>query len=277
MEKKFYTAKYDRVFKTVLCDEDNPHLLQEFLSRVLKKKIEIVEFLRNELLVNDVLDKVKTVDVLVKADNEYIHIEINIGIPSYLHIRNFIYFSTLYSKKIKRGEKYDQSTKFIHLDFTYNMLDKKEDYLEYYVQSNNGKKYVDNIKIIEYNMDKIMEYWYNGDIQKVNEYKHLIMLDLETKDLKKMSKGDDFVEEVNKKVTELNERETFQSAMTYEEDQKLILNTEKHISFNEGIEQGAKEEKIEIAKSMLDRNMDLSLISDITGLSTDEVIKLKQD
>ena len=107
MEKKFYTAKYDRVFKTVLCDEDNPHLLQEFLSRVLKKKIEIVEFLRNELLVNDVLDKVKTVDVLVKADNEYIHIEINIGTPSYLHIRNFIYFSTLYSSKVQRGEDYD--------------------------------------------------------------------------------------------------------------------------------------------------------------------------
>ena len=83
MEKKFYTAKYDRVFKTVLCDEENPHLLQEFLSRILKKKIEIVEFLRNELPVNDVIEKVKTVDVLVKADNEYVHIEINIGTPSY--------------------------------------------------------------------------------------------------------------------------------------------------------------------------------------------------
>ena len=279
MEKKFYTAKYDRVFKTVLCDEDNPHLLQEFLSRILKKKVEIVEFLKNELPVRNVSERVKTVDVLVKADNEYIHIEVNIGTPKYLHIRNFIFFSTIYSKKTKRGDKYDTDTKFIHLDFTYTKTKDKneEDYIEYYVQSSKGEKYVENIKIIEYNMDKIMEYWYNEDTQKVNEYKHLIMLDLETKDLKKMSKGDDFVEEVNKKVTELNERETFQSAMTYEEDQKLILNTEKHISFNEGIEQGAKEEKIEIAKSMLDRNMDLSLISDITGLSTDEVIKLKQD
>ena len=68
MEKKFYTAKYDRVFKTVLCDEDNPHLLQEFLSRILKKKVEIVEFLKNELPVRNVSERVKTVDVLVKAD-----------------------------------------------------------------------------------------------------------------------------------------------------------------------------------------------------------------
>lgn len=49
MVKKFYTAKYDRVFKAVLCDEDNKELFQEFLSRLLKKKVEIIEFLRNEL------------------------------------------------------------------------------------------------------------------------------------------------------------------------------------------------------------------------------------
>lgn len=292
-QKKFYTAKYDRVFKTVLCDEDNPYLLQEFLSRILKKKVEIIEFLKNELPVRNVLERVKTVDVLVKADSEYIHIEVNIGTPKYLHIRNFIFFSTIYSKKTKRGEKYDTDTKFIHLDFTYSNTEEehkvkniaKEDYIEYYVQSSTGEKYVDNIKIIEYNMDKIMEYWYNKNIQKVNEYKHLIMLDLKTKDLEKLSKGDDFVEEVSKKVTELNEQETFQSAMTYEEDQKLILNTEKHISFNEGIEQGieqgivqgieqgSKKEKLDIAKKLLSLNISLDDISKATGLSIEEIKK----
>ena len=68
--KKFYTAKYDRVFKTILCDEDNKDLFQEFLSRLLKKKVEIIEFLRNELPVQTTLEKVKTVDVLVKVDGE---------------------------------------------------------------------------------------------------------------------------------------------------------------------------------------------------------------
>ena len=272
MEKKFYTAKYDRVFKTVLCDEENPHLLQEFLSRVLKRKVEIVEFLKNELPVRNASERVKTVDVLVKSDNEYIHIEVNIGTPKYLHIRNFIFFSTIYSMKTKRGDKYDTDTKFIHLDFTYTKTkDKNEDdYTEYYMQSSNGEKYVDNIKIIEYNMDRIMEYWYNEDKKKVNEYKHLIMLDLETKELEKLSEGDDFVEEVNKKVTELNEQETFQSAMTYEEDQKLILNTEKHISFNEGVQ----ERNIEIAKSMLKEKLPLETISKCTNLTIEEINKL---
>ncbi len=149
--------------------------------------------------------------------------------------------------------------------------------------SSTGVKYVENIKIIEYNMDKIMEYWYNEDIQKVNEYKHLIMLDLETKDLEKLSKGDDFVEEVGKKVMELNEQETFQSAMTYEEDQRLILNAEKSISYEEGIEKGIekgmekglKEKQLEIAKAMFDDNVSTETISKYTGLSIDEIIKLQ--
>ena len=59
--------------------------------------------------------------MLVKIDNDYIHIELNTNYNNYLHVRNYIYFSTLYSKKVKRGEKYDLVTKFLHLDFTYGM------------------------------------------------------------------------------------------------------------------------------------------------------------
>ena len=149
-EKKFYTAKYDRVFKTILCNEDNKELFQEFLSRLLKKKVEVIEFLRNELPVNTTEEKVKTVDVLVKVDNDYIHIELNTNYNKYLHIRNYIYFSTLYSTKVKRGEKYDLITKFLHLDFTYGLKEEKEEKISYYIQSNQQEKYLENIEIIEY-------------------------------------------------------------------------------------------------------------------------------
>ena len=48
-------------------------------------------------------------------------------------------------------------------------------------------------------MDKITDYWYNLDMEKVKEYKHLIMLDLEKNDLEKMSNGDDLVKEYENK------------------------------------------------------------------------------
>ena len=270
MIKKFYTAKYDRVFKTILCDEDDKSLLQEFLSRLLKRKVEVVQFLRNELPVQTVLERTKTVDVLVKADQEYIHIELNSNMLAYLHNRNFAFFSSLYSKKAHRGENYDLETKYLHIDLTYGMKSEEEQ-ISYYIQSNKEVKYVENIEIIEYNMDKLMGYWYNNNEEKIQEYKHLIMLDLETKGLKDLSKGDDFVSEFEDKITKLNEQETFQSLMTYEEDQKKILNTEKKISF----EEGRKESQIEIAKAMLKAGETIEKIHQYTELPVEEVNNLK--
>lgn len=279
MIKKFYTAKYDRVFKTILCDEDDKSLLQEFLSRLLKRKVEVIQFLRNELPVQTVLERTKTVDVLVKADQEYIHIELNSNMSAYLHGRNFIFFSTIYSKKAQRGENYDLETKYLHIDLTYGMKSEEEQ-ISYYIQSNKEVKYVKNIEIIEYNMDKLMGYWYNNNEEKIQEYKHLIMLDLESKGLKDLSKGDDFVSEFEDKITKLNEEETFQSAMTYEEDQKMILNTEKKISFEEGKEeglsQGKKESQIEIAKAMLSKEVDMKTISECTGVTLQQLKELEK-
>lgn len=123
-------------------------------------------------------------------------------------------------------------------------------------------------------MEKIKNYWYNSDRKKVNEYKHLIMLDLDKNNLDKISIGDDFVKEYEKQVTALNNQETFQSFMSYEEDQRLIQNTEKKIAYEDGLEQGISQEKIEIAKNMLKKNIDISIISRTTGLDINTLKKL---
>ena len=78
-------------------------------------------------------------------------------------------------------------------------------------------------------------------------------------------------------TTELNEDETFQSAMTYEEDQKLILNTEKEIAFNNGISTGIQEAKEEVVIGMLKKNLELNLISEITGLNEEEIEEIKKN
>ena len=139
----------------------------------------------------------------------------------------------------------------------------------------NKNKYIDNFEMIEFNMDKIMNYWYNSDRKKVNEYKHLIMLDLDKNNLDKISIGDDFVKEYEKQVTALNNQETFQSFMSYEEDQRLIQNTEKKIAYEDGLEQDISQEKVEIAKNMLKDTNDYQLISKYTGLSIENIKKLK--
>lgn len=43
----------------------------------------------------------------------------------------------------------------------------------------------------------------------------------------------------------------------------------------QGIQEGIKEEKVNIAKNMLNKNMDISTIIEITGLSKEYILKLK--
>ena len=281
--KTFFTAKNDKVFKTIMADEDNKKMLIKFLERILNKKIEELTYLKNELTINYPLEKRKTVDVLVKTEDLYIHLELNNGYNDYLHMRNFCYFTNIYSKKTKAGRNYNLKEIFIQINFTYKniiksrldknkVLEDKELLRIYKVMDKDLKTYIENLEIWEFNMDRIMQIWYDNNESEIEKYKHLIMLDSNLDELEKLSKGDDLVEEFKEEIKELNENETYTSWLTPEEDAEFILNTEKSISFDEGLEKG----KIEIARALLIKNnMTLKEISDITKLSIEEIDKLK--
>ncbi len=53
----------------------------------------------------------------------------------------------------------------------------------------------ENFEIIEYNMDKLMDYYENYNEEKTKEYNNLIMLDLQSEELNTLAKGDKFMEE----------------------------------------------------------------------------------
>ena len=71
--------------------------------------------------------------------------------------------------------------------------------------------------------------------------------------------------------------------MTEEEDMRIIQNTRMKSAEKKGLEQGLEqgikdgkaEEKISIAKNLLDKNIDIEIIASSTGLSKEEIEKLK--
>lgn len=272
---KFYNGCYDVVFKTVLCDENNPYMLMHFLEPIIKEKIENIDFLQNELKVNDVNERRKIIDLLVKTKSKYIHVELNQNYKEYLHVRNFCFFTNIYSKNTRKGNAYDLVSEYLHIDLSYGMHDEKE-CREYYVMDKDGYLYIKNMKIIEYNMDRITKYWYNGDKKKIEEYKYLIMLGLDRDSLNTLAEGDKYMEEYTKKVEELNDRDAYTPWITPEEDAQMILNTEKHISFDQGVAQGKDNRNIEIAKALLKKGVSMELISETIGLSLEQLNQLKE-
>ena len=49
------------------------------------------------------------------------------------------------------------------------------------------------------------------------------------------------------------------------------------LGIEQGIEKGIEKNKIEIVKNMLDKNLDINLITKITGLSIEEINKIKNE
>ena len=113
-----------------------------------------------------------------------------------------------------------------------------------------------------------MNFWYSLDIEKVTKYSHLIMLDLGKNSLKELVKYDGKVDEYMEKITKLNTDANFWEVFTPEEDERYIRNTIKRES--------EKKKSYEIAKNMLAKNLDLNLIMDLTNLSKNEIMKIKE-
>ena len=271
-KEKFYTAKYDRVFKEIFLKEENEDLLKELLKVALKEVSikEIKKVLNVEKNVRNIHVRRKYVDVLLETDIGLVGIEINSSVKDYLHVRNFAYHCDTYAHYTETGEYYREDIYIIQINLTYGIKNDEEIMRVYEVQDKTQKKFVENFQVIEYNMDKVMEYWYTKDEKKIKEYLYLILLDLGKEELEEVAKESLEVEKYMKDLEKVNEDPRFREFMTKEEDERKIRNTELKAAEEKGLLQG----KIEIARKMLLKNKSIEEIMEFTNLTKDEIDKL---
>ena len=269
--KKFYTCKNDSAFKEIFGNIKNKKLLIWLLERILQVRIDELTYLNVERNNNDLVTKRKRLDILVETNVGRINIEMNATNKEYLHPRNFCYLSNIYNKNTSISKDYNEDTLTIQINFTYGIKDDNKILRIYKVQDDEQKCYIKNFEIYEYNMDIIMNFWYSLDIEKVTEYSHLIMLDLEKNSLKELVKYDGKVDEYMEKITKLNTDANFWEVFTPEEDERYIRNTIKR----ESEKKGEQKKSFEIAKNMLAMQIDINTIAKATNLSKQEIMKLQ--
>ena len=266
--KKFYTSRYDDVFKNALVNDKK--IFKEFLEMSLDLKIEDYKLDPKELEKPNVKLKTKTLDVLVKTKDKTINLEVNNGYYPSLPTRNYAYICSVFSNSVFKGESYSKVDLHIQLNITWGLGKEKEIVTKYMMQDIENKiVYCDKLKIIEINMDKIMHEWYNGDKKKALKYKYYLMLDLKREELKEVSKGDKIMEKYRENVEKLNSDPEFIEVVSKEKDAEMVYNT----LIEDGIEQG----KLETAKRLLENNIDLNIISTSTGISLEKLTELKNE
>ena len=281
----FYTCRNDRAFKEVFLNPNNSDLLKALLEFILKIKIDKLEIKKTELLSGNVNIKDKRVDAIVHTGNKKIEIEINSQNKDYLHTRSTAYICNIYQSNASVGDTYNEDTDIIQVNLTWGLGRNNDEMKIYKIMNEKGELYVKNFIIYEINMDYYDKIWYSKNEEEIKKNQYMIMLDLDKKELENMPK-DKIVDKYITNVTIVNDDPEFQKYMSEEEDKRKIQNSllseakEEGISqgytsgINDGISKGENKKSIEIAKNMLKKNMSIEDISDITGLSIEEINKL---
>ena len=105
------------------------------------------------------------------------------------------------------------------------------------------------------------------------------MFDLEVTYLENISKGNGVVKKYMEELVKVNEDADFLNFISVEKDNMMIENSirdeEIRNELKQGLEKGTEQSKNEIAKNMLKKDLDISLISEVTGLSNEQINKLK--
>ena len=107
-------------------------------------------------------------------------------------------------------------------------------------------------------------------------------VEMAVKENKNVKKADKVLERISK---DPKERERYEAILKAEFNQKISSQKfeergearGKIIGREEGKKEGEKQKQIEIAKKLLQRNMSIEDIKEITGLTEEEISKLKQE
>ena len=135
-------------------------------------------------------------------------------------------------------------------------------------------------RIINVNLVKYKELWYDECIKGNKKHIHLVMLNANMEEIKELGKKDKVVKEYEDKMLTLTKDGVVINHLSYEEEQEKLRRSDIHEArdegISEGITKGIAEEKENIAINMLKRNMSIKDIIEITGLTEKEIEKIKQ-
>mgnify|MGYP001009002699 CR=1 FL=1 len=243
-------------------------------------KIDKLEIKKTELLSGNVNIKDKRVDAIVHTGNKKIEIEINSQNKDYLHTRSTAYICNIYQSNASVGDTYNEDTDIIQVNLTWGLGRNNDEMKIYKIMNEKGELYVKNFIIYEINMDYYDKIWYSKNEEEIKKNQYMIMLDLDKKELKNMPK-DKIVDKYITNVTIVNDDPEFQKYMSEEEDKKKIQNSllseARENGINDGISKGVSQEKVSIVKNLLSMNMPIEDISKATGLSVEEINKLRNN
>ena len=221
-------------------------------------------------------------DVLFENDMMYCNIEINYNFSENLDIKNQLYIGNLMVRQIHRGEDYSKFKKIIQINLNGYDLYKKDKFIyrSSLMEESIHEKRNDMITILDINLDSLSQSSYN-EIRKLNELdlKWLLYLFVceDSEERENMYQDNPMMRGVIEKMKELEE--SLNELLYYDHEKferDAMYDEGKRVGIFEGRKVGEHEKQVEVAKKMLQKDMEMSLVLEISGLSQEEIADIQR-
>ena len=282
--KFVYEGTLDSVFKAIMggC----LLYLGDIISKLtrLDKDFIIKNFKEQnvEYKISNALERKKVSDFIFKLPGFIINLECNRGYWDGLIERNDAYFGKLKGELLSKGEEYSKKIKVIQINF--DIFDNfeeclgKENISKFYMRNNENIIETKTSEKIHIDMMKSYNKYLNKEeLTKLDKELVILMLD-DYLEIKKLAEGDEELMEVADKLYELtdniNNIGLYDPEKRRIEEEALKIEYHSNIAREQGIKNGASNEKKSIAKNLLNMGISKKDIMKATGLTKKQVSTL---
>ena len=282
---KLLEPKLDVVFHA-LFREDNKELLGALTSDILREEVKIKTTDKNRYVdIEEADDKLGVMDLRAELENgAHCIIEIQLKHCENEPERILYYWADAYSRQIKRGDRFGKLQKTISIAILDHELEELRGMekigVKWQIRDElTGKRILtDRLELVIIELPKARRMYKTNSNNTICQWmlfldnpnqKEVVRIMKENKDI---NKAIDELEQVSgneklRRIAELKEK--------YIRDEQASIAYAQNEGYRQGEAKGKAEEKTEVAKKLLKKQMPIRDIAEVTGLSLEEIERLK--
>ncbi|NDA90468.1 MAG: Rpn family recombination-promoting nuclease/putative transposase [Alphaproteobacteria bacterium] len=295
MEK--ISPRVDVAFKKIFGVEENKDLLISLINSIVGKEDQVLDItlLNPYNPQNFRQDKLSILDIKAKGiDGKRFNIEIQISDEADYDKRALYYWAKLYTEQLKVAQDYSTLAKAIGIHIlNFTSIPEAENYHNVFhiTEKENGFAYFKDLELHTIELNKFTcdsSEELQDIVAKTRNALDMWLTFLTRHDLLKADKlpkelDNDKLKKALKVLDVLNfseeERELYEDHLKWLRIEantlKKTAEKAKEEGIAEGIEKGIEKRNIEVAINMIKQKLDNKLISSVTGLTLEEILKLK--
>ncbi|MCX0401177.1 Rpn family recombination-promoting nuclease/putative transposase [Clostridium perfringens] len=275
----------DFVFKKLFGSEESKESLISLLNAIIKSDspIQDVKILNNDLDKEHNNDKFSRLDIKAKTNNgELINIEIQVKNEYNMIQRTLYYWSRIYTDQLSSTKDYSELSRTICINIlNFKLLDNDRYHNTYRLKEITSNEELTDLQEIHFielpKFNEIGNKEYVENVEKMDALEKWLefLVEPESNTVRQL--------ELSNEEIKLAKSELYRLSMDSKEREQYNMREKAiydRISALENAEaKGKREEKLEskleIVRESLSQGLEISLISKITGLSEEEILKIK--